>query len=37
MIADYHIHTLLSRHADGGPREHVERAIRLVGGEAESP
>jgi histidinol-phosphatase (PHP family) len=29
MIADYHIHTRLCRHADGEPREYVERAIAL--------
>jgi histidinol-phosphatase (PHP family) len=27
MIPDYHIHTRLCRHAEGGPREYVERAI----------
>ena len=27
MIADYHIHTRLCRHAEGEPREYVERAI----------
>jgi len=29
MIADYHIHTRLCRHAEGEPREYVERAIEL--------
>jgi len=29
MIADYHIHTSLCRHAAGEPREYVERAIEL--------
>lgn len=29
MIADYHIHTRLCRHAQGEPREYVERAIAL--------
>ena len=29
MIADYHIHTRLCRHAEGEPREYVERAISL--------
>jgi histidinol-phosphatase (PHP family) len=29
MIADYHIHTHLCRHAKGEPREYVERAIGL--------
>ena len=29
MIADYHIHTALCGHADGEPREYVERAIEL--------
>ena len=29
MIADYHIHTRLCRHAEGEPREYVERAIAL--------
>jgi histidinol-phosphatase (PHP family) len=29
MIADYHIHTKLCRHAEGEPREYVERAIEL--------
>ena len=29
MIADYHIHTRLCRHAEGDPREYVERAIEL--------
>jgi len=29
MIADYHIHTALCGHADGEPREYVERAIAL--------
>jgi histidinol-phosphatase (PHP family) len=29
MIADYHIHTHLCRHAEGEPREYVERAIAL--------
>jgi len=29
MIADHHIHTRLCRHAEGEPREHVERAIGL--------
>jgi histidinol-phosphatase (PHP family) len=29
MIADYHIHTQLCRHAEGEPREYVERAIEL--------
>src|SRR5665647_2755571 len=29
MIADYHIHTRLCRHAEGEPREYVERAIGL--------
>ena len=29
MIADYHIHTQFCRHADGEPREYVERAIAL--------
>jgi len=29
MIADYHIHTHLCRHADGEPHEYVERAIAL--------
>ncbi len=27
MIAHHHIHTRLCRHAEGEPREHVERAI----------
>ena len=29
MTADYHIHTRLCRHAEGEPREYVERAISL--------
>ena len=29
MIADYHIHTRLCGHAEGEPREYVERAIAL--------
>jgi histidinol-phosphatase (PHP family) len=29
MVADYHIHTGLCRHAEGDPREYVERAIEL--------
>jgi histidinol-phosphatase (PHP family) len=29
MIADYHIHTRLCRHAVGDPHEYVERAIEL--------
>ncbi len=29
MFADYHIHTRLCPHAEGEPREYVERAIRL--------
>ncbi len=29
MIADYHIHTRLCRHAEGEPREYVERAAEL--------
>ncbi len=29
MIADYHIHTPLCGHADGEPREYVERAIAV--------
>ena len=29
MIADYHIHTHLCRHAEGEPREYIERAIGL--------
>jgi histidinol-phosphatase (PHP family) len=29
MIFDYHIHTSLCRHAEGEPREYVERAIAL--------
>jgi len=29
MIADYHIHTHLCPHAEGEPREYVERAIEL--------
>lgn len=29
MIADYHIHTMLCRHAEGEPRAYVERAIAL--------
>jgi histidinol-phosphatase (PHP family) len=29
MIADYHIHTRMCRHAEGGPREYVERALEL--------
>jgi histidinol-phosphatase (PHP family) len=29
MAADYHIHTRLCRHAEGEPREYVERAIGL--------
>jgi histidinol-phosphatase (PHP family) len=29
MIADYHIHTRLCRHATGEPREYVERAAEL--------
>jgi histidinol-phosphatase (PHP family) len=29
MIADYHIHTHMCRHAEGEPREYVERAIEL--------
>ena len=29
MIADYHIHTSLCRHAEGEPRAYVERAIAL--------
>ena len=29
MIADYHIHTRLCRHAEGEPREYVERAVEL--------
>jgi len=27
MIADYHIHTAMCRHAEGEPREYVERAL----------
>lgn len=29
MIADYHIHTRMCRHAEGEPREYVERALEL--------
>jgi histidinol-phosphatase (PHP family) len=29
MIADYHIHTCMCRHAEGEPREYVERALEL--------
>src|SRR5512144_1469105 len=29
MIADYHIHTCMCRHAVGRPREYVERAVQL--------
>ena len=29
MVTDYHIHTALCRHAEGEPREYVERAIAL--------
>lgn len=29
MIADYHIHTSMCRHAEGAAREYVERAVRL--------
>jgi histidinol-phosphatase (PHP family) len=29
MIADYHIHTRMCRHAEGEPREYVERAAEL--------
>jgi histidinol-phosphatase (PHP family) len=29
MIADYHIHTRMCRHAEGEPREYVERAVSL--------
>ena len=29
MIADYHIHTRMCRHAEGEPREYVERAVAL--------
>ena len=29
MIADYRIHTRLCRHAEGEPREYVERAVEL--------
>jgi histidinol-phosphatase (PHP family) len=29
MIADYHIHTHMCRHAEGEPREYVERAVEL--------
>ena len=29
MIADYHIHTRMCRHAEGEPREYVERAVEL--------
>ena len=29
MMADYHIHTRLCRHAEGEPREYVERAIAV--------
>ncbi len=29
MIADYHIHTGMCRHAEGEPREYVERALEL--------
>ena len=29
MIADHHIHTRLCRHAEGEPREYVERAVAL--------
>jgi len=29
MIADYHIHTRYCRHAEGEPRDYVERAIEL--------
>ncbi len=29
MIADYHIHTRMCRHAVGEPREYVERALEL--------
>ncbi len=29
MIADYHIHTFMCRHAEGEPREYVERALAV--------
>jgi histidinol-phosphatase (PHP family) len=29
MIADHHIHTRMCRHAEGEPREYVERAVAL--------
>jgi histidinol-phosphatase (PHP family) len=29
MIADYHIHTAMCRHAEGEPRAYVERAVEL--------
>jgi histidinol-phosphatase (PHP family) len=29
MIADYHIHTSMCRHAEGAAREYVERAVEL--------
>lgn len=29
MIPDYHIHTCMCRHAEGEPREYVERAVAL--------
>jgi histidinol-phosphatase (PHP family) len=29
MIADYHIHTCMCRHAEGEPREYLERAAEL--------
>jgi histidinol-phosphatase (PHP family) len=29
MIADHHIHTCMCRHAEGEPREYVERAVEL--------
>lgn len=29
MIADHHIHTSMCRHAEGSPREYVERAVEL--------
>ena len=29
MIADYHIHTSMCRHAEGTARDYVERAVRL--------
>jgi histidinol-phosphatase (PHP family) len=29
VIADYHIHTRMCRHAEGEPREYVERAVAL--------